>query len=197
MGMAKEVQAMRVREGGQGRGESIEKTLESALSGMAERDFQFREGQFDGVKIGAVGREVEQGGASRLDDVLDAFDFVSGEIVTDDDVAGREFGAEDFAQIGQEGGTVHRAIQQPRSGQPVMTQRGDEGGALPMAVRHGTQAALPAFTAPIQTAHLGVEPGFIQEDEAAVVPGSALILPTQTGGLNIRTILLGGAQRFF
>ena len=60
-----------------------------------------------------------------------------------------EFGREHFAQVGQEHGPVHRPIEKQRRAEPVAAQRGDEGGALPVPVRHGAPAALAARRAPV------------------------------------------------
>jgi len=45
--------------------------------------------------------------------------------------------------------------------------------------------------------HLGVQTGFIEEYQAADIPGRLLLSPPAVGGLNVRPILLGGARRFF
>jgi hypothetical protein len=49
----------------------------------------------------------------------------------------------------------------------------------------------------MEAAHLGVQTGFIQEDEAAMIPLQTLLAPEQARFYNVRTILLGGAQGFF
>ena len=195
--MLKEVKAVRGGEGVQGLAQSVKQAIERALGGLAQSGFQFGEGHFDGVEVGAVGRKVKQGGSGGSDGLGDAFDFMGGEVIADDHITWGEFGRKNFAQVSQEGRTVHRAIQEPGSSQPVITQGRDEGGTLPVAMRHGGQTALAAFAAPIETAHLGVEPGLIQKDQSPVIPGPALFPPVLPGQLKLWPILLGGAQRFF
>lgn len=185
------------REGGEDFAQSLDEAIEGALSGLAKSSLEFGEGQFDRVEIRAVRREIEQGGAGRGDRLGDTFDLVGGEVVADDDIARAEFGHEDFAQVSQEGRSVHGAIQEPGSGQAIVAQGRDEGGALPVAVRHGGQAALAAFAAAIEAAHLGVESRLIQKDQPPVIPAPLLFPPALPGSLKLRPILLGGAQRFF
>ncbi len=49
---------------------------------------EFGKGFFDGIEIGAVGREIAHGRAYRFDRDLNARALVRAEIVHDDDVAG-------------------------------------------------------------------------------------------------------------
>ena len=58
--------------------------------------FEFGKGHFDGIEIGAVGRQIRPTGGDQL---RDAGDFVRGEIVEDDDVIGVQCGTEDHLEI--------------------------------------------------------------------------------------------------
>lgn len=177
--------------------QGFDEAIERALGGLAKSSLEFGKGHFDGIEIRTIGWEVEQGGSGRSDRLGDPFDLMSGEVIADDQITRNEFRSEDFAQVSQEGRSVHRAIQEPGGGETVVAQRGDEGGALPVAMRHGSPAALPAFAAPIKAAHLGVESRLIQKDQPPIIPGAALFPPALPGGFKLRPILLGGAQRFF
>jgi len=178
-------------------GESGDEALEGALSGLTQVGLKFGEGHFNGVEIGAVGRKVKQGGPGGLDGELDAFDLVGGEVVADDQVAREQFRAQHFVQVSQEGRAIHGAIEQPRGGEAIVAQRGDEGGTLPVPMRHGGQAALAALASPVKAGHLGIKPGLVQEDQPANIPGRLLLAPNLAGRLKLRPILLGGAQGFF
>jgi len=54
---------------------------------VAEELLELAEGEFDGVKIGRVGRQVADLGADSFDGLDDATQLVAGEVVHDDHVA--------------------------------------------------------------------------------------------------------------
>ena len=68
---------------------------------------------------------------------------------------------------------------------------------MPVAMRDCTLATLAAIRAPILTGHFGVEASFIKEDEMTAFPARLLLAPELAGDLQIRSVLFGGAQRFF
>ena len=78
-----------------------------------------------------------------------------------------------------------------------MTQSRNEGGRLPVAIRHFRQTTLSDLRTPIKARHLGVEARLIDEDQPLNRPVSLLLLPALAGGLEVLPVLLGGAQRFF
>lgn len=55
------------------------------LGGLAQQGLELGEGQFDGVRVGRVGRRVDEPGAGRIDRLAHALDLVGGEIVHDDE----------------------------------------------------------------------------------------------------------------
>jgi hypothetical protein len=61
-----------------------------------------------------------------------------------------------------------------------------------------THDATPTHWAPaIVASHLGVQSGFVNEYQPADIPVGLLRPPPSAGGLDVRSILLGGARRFF
>ena len=110
---------------------------------------------------------------------------------------GLEFRAENLSDIDQECFTVHWTIQQPGGAQAVMSQSRNEGGSLPVAIRHFRQTTFPDLRTPIKACHLGVEARLIDKDQSLNRPASLLLLPALAGGLEVLPVLLGGAQRFF
>ena len=74
-----------------------------------------------------------------------------------DDIAGFELWAKHLAHIDREDFGIGGARDQEGRIDPLPAQRGDKGGGLPVAVRHGSDAALPPETASVQTRQLGVE----------------------------------------
>src|SRR4051812_37874508 len=164
--MAEKVEAVSGGEGEEGAGGRTEQSRQRAAGSLAEEGLELGESQFNGVEIGTVGGEVEELGPAGGHGFGGAVDLVTGKIVTDDQVAGGEFWGEDFLEIGDEHGAVHRTIDQERSAEPVMPQRGEEGGGLPVAVRHRTQTARAALGPAVASCEFGVEPRFVEEDQA-------------------------------
>lgn len=184
-------------EGLESLGDSFDQTAQGVLRGTTQRGFEFGKSHFDGVEIRAVGGQIEQTSPPFFHDFLDAADFVTGKIVADHQIARLEFRPEDFLQVGQEQRAIHRPIDDPRSAEPIMAERGDESGGRPMAVRSLPQTALAACRASVEARHFGVEPGLIQKDQPADVPRGRVLAPLLPCDDQIRTLLFGGAQRFF
>ena len=159
--------------------------------------FEFGVGLLNGVKVGAVSGQEEDVSAACLDKGSGGGDFVGGEVVEDDDVAGLELWAENLAQVGGEGVGVHGAGQQKGCGDAIVAQCGDERGGAPVAVRFGAGAALTHGGAAVTTGHFRVEAGFVEEDQPAHVPGGLLLTPALAGGDQVRSVALDGVRRFF
>lgn len=195
--MPEEVEAVSGREGVEGGGSGAAQGEEGSASGLAQEGFEFGEGQFDGVEVRAVGREVEQLGSASRDGLRSSANFVAGEVIADDQVARGQFRGEDLLEVGDEHRAIHWPINEQRRAEPVMAQRGDEGIGLPMTVRDRAQAASTPVGPAIQAGHLGVESSLIQEDQPAHFPLQALLPPNGTRVPQFRPVLFGGAQRFF
>ena len=76
-------------------------------------------GVLDRVEVGTVGRKVEQPRSRRLDRHAHPRSLVAGQVVHDDDVAGRQFRHEPLVDIGLDRVAVDR---------PVERHWGDEPG---------------------------------------------------------------------
>ena len=63
-------------------------SIEGAFSGFAQQGFDFGEHLLDGVEIGRIGRQIEDGCACGFDGLPDAIDLVACQIVADNDIAG-------------------------------------------------------------------------------------------------------------
>src|SRR5208283_2097672 len=124
-------------------------------------------------------------------------DFVGGEIVEDERVARAQLRTEHLLQISRENLGIDRAFDQKGSTDAFMAQGRNEGGALPVAVRDGTDTTLAHRTATMVAGHLGVQASFINKHQLPDIPARLLPAPKPPGGFNIRSILLGGARRFF
>ena len=73
--------------------------LAGAGLGRAQPRFELAEGQFNGVEIGRVRRQIQQAGAAGFDEFGRAGHFVGRQVVEHDHVAGYECGAEHLVQV--------------------------------------------------------------------------------------------------
>ena len=76
--------------------------FDGPLLGEAHEVLELREDLFDGIEIGAVGREEEEPGTGFADGGPDGHSLVAAEIVHDDDIAGPEAGNKHLLDIEQE-----------------------------------------------------------------------------------------------
>ena len=71
---------------------------------------EFGESLFDGIEVGAVGRQITHGRACRFDRSLNAWAFVRTEIVHDDDVARSQIRHQHAIDIGLEAGDPQKPV---------------------------------------------------------------------------------------
>jgi len=109
--------------------------LDRSTARGAHQGFEFREAQLDRIEIRTVRGQVPQRGAGRFDQPLDAVDVMRGEVVGDDDVAGRQRGDQDLFDVGEKTVAIHRAVDDAGRGQPAHTEAGDKGARLPARER--------------------------------------------------------------
>jgi hypothetical protein len=97
--------------------------------------FELCEDLFDGVEIGAVGRQEDEAGAGGPDRGADRLAFVAAQIVENDNVPWLEGGDEDLVDIGGEAGSVDRPVEDAGRVDAVAAQGRQERESLPMPVR--------------------------------------------------------------
>ena len=158
---------------------------------------EFGEGHFDGIEVGAVGRQVAQACAGGLDRLSDAMNLMGGQIVHDDDVAWPQLGNERLFDIGEKGLAVHRAVEDHGRSNAVVTQRGCEGGGFPVAMRHGGAASLASGRATVKARHLGVRGGLVDEDDLRRIEVDLPFKPRLTRRVHRAAALFGGVRRLF
>jgi len=73
----------------------------------------------------------------------------------------------------------------------------DQGRGLPVTVRDRGNHSVPTQRATTQTGHLGIGPGFIDENQPARVEPYLPRPPVRAFLRDVRPVLLGGPQRFF
>ena len=161
------------------------------------RSFEFGEGLLDRIEIGRVRRQVKQVGADRLYGLPNTSDFVTGQVVHDDDIAGLEAGGENLLGIGLEGDTVHRPVEHHGGTQAAQAQASDEGGRLPMSPRHRCEQAFAAPSAAAEPGHVRLGPGLVNEDKTIRLEPSLPLAPTLTFMRYVRAILFRRPLSFF
>ena len=90
---------------------------------------------------------------------------MAAQVVEDDDVAGPQGGCEALLDVGAEALGIHGAVEDARCGEAVVAQGADEGGRVPVAVRHGAEEALAARAPAVAARHVGRGAGFVDEDQ--------------------------------
>lgn len=161
---------------------------------------EFCEGHFDGVKVWAVGRQEEEPSAAFLKDGAGLLAFVAGEIVEDDDIAWRKGWRELGFDVGFEDTAVHGLIDDPRRGQAIAAQGGDEGLRFPMAERRMRLQTLAAQCPPAQAGHFGGRSRLVNEQQPVrflAHPGLTVFTPDLAFARYVSAFTLGRQQRFF
>ena len=93
--------------------------------------------------------------------------FVRRQIVEDDDVTFVQQGGELCFDVALKGVAIHGSIDHPWCDKAVMSQTGNECHGFPVTVRDGGNHPAAFAAAPPQARHLGVDPGFIDENDLA------------------------------
>ncbi len=75
--------------------------------------FEFGEGQLYGIEVRAVGRQEQEPASCSLDRLSGRFDFVSGEVVEDDDSSGLELWGQNFLDVSGKSLTIHGSRDDP------------------------------------------------------------------------------------
>jgi hypothetical protein len=94
-----------------------------------------------------------------------ASDFVTGEIVHDDNVALAQGWDEKLFDIGQEARAVHRPVKHTGRGDLIVAQGGNESCRHPMAMRQSRYEALTTRRLSVEPHHISLRPSFINEDK--------------------------------
>ena len=92
---------------------------------------------------------------------------------------------------------VDGAIEHERRVDTIMPERGQKGERAPMAVRHLVDQRLTTGTPAAQPRHVGLGPGFVDEDEAPRIDPALILAPLRAAPGDRWPILLAGDQRLF
>jgi len=159
--------------------------------------FDLGESLLDGIEVWRVGRQEPEAGPGGADGVSHGLGFVAAEIVHDDDVAGSENGNQLLADIGAEALAVDRTIEDARGGELVAAQGGQKGHGAPVPMRCKAPQPLAPWSPAAKRGHIGLDPGFVDEDEALGIEAALPGLPAPSLAGNVGAALFKGEQRFF
>src|SRR5580704_8812528 len=79
----------------------------------------------------------------------------------------------------------------------IVTKRAHGGHGRPVPVRHMGDQSLAAVSPAAQRRHVGLDPGFVDEDKAARVDPVAIRDPSPAPSCDVRPDLFGGQNGFF
>lgn len=168
--------------------------------GLADQGLEFRERHFDGVEVGAVGRQEEEPCTERFECLGGCGAFVAGEVIEDHHIPRLQRRRQLGFDVEIEALAVDRALDHPRGGEPVMTQPGDEGLRMPVPERRVIEQPLAPRRPSCGLDKLGVKRGFVDEDQPFQGPtheGLAPRDPDLACAGDIGPPLLCGVQGFF
>ena len=135
--------------------------------------------------------------AGGFDKLACARTLVAAQVVHDDDVAWLEFRNQDLLHIGFECIPVDRPVQHERRDHPAQAQTGDESRGLPVPMRHGRPQTLAFGRPTVAAGHVGLGPGFVDEDKPLRVKVELVIEPDLPLAAYVRAVLLAGMGRLF
>src|SRR5260221_8065475 len=122
---------------------------------------------------------------------------MSGNIVQKDDLPLLQSWSKDLFDIGQEVGSVHRAIQHKRGGDAIMAQAAYESCCFAVAVWHVINEPFALRSPAIEPGHLGGGSGLIDEDKFLRIKGWLFFPHRLTGRGDVGPILFGCMEAFF
>ena len=168
-----------------------------AFLGPAHPVLDLGEGLFDGIEVGAVGRQEPEPGAGGFDGVADGLGFVTSQVVHDDDVPRLQGSDELLFHVGEEAGAIDRAIEDAGRSELVTPKCRQERHGAPVPVRREARQALAFWPPAPEWRHVRLDPGLIDEHQALGInpglPSPPTPPPMGDGG----AASLKGEQRFF
>jgi hypothetical protein len=171
--------------------------LDRALLRVSHPVLDLREGLLDRIEVGRIWREIPEAGTGCADHLSDGVGLVRAEIVHNDDIAGLEHRHELLLDISTETRPVDRPVKDARGGQAVASKRTEECQRAPVTMGRKAAQALAFFAPAIEWGHVGLDPGFINEDQSFGIETRLKAVPALPASSDVGTGLFKGEQRFF
>lgn len=168
-----------------------------SFGGFSHEMLELGKDLLDGVQVRAVGWQEQEPCADVADCATDGGSFVAAQVVHDHNIASRERWDEALLDIIEEAIAIDRLIQHTGRVDPVTAQGGEEGHGFPVAVRGlGVKPLTLGCPAP-QGSHVGLCPGFVNEDEPRWIKPPLIFLPLRAPSCDLGPKLFGGQYAFF
>lgn len=135
--------------------------------------------------------------ARSADGAPNSLSLVAAEIVEDDDVTPGKGGYEDFPDIDGEEFAIDRPVDDPGRIDAVAAQGCDEDQGFPVAMRGRGGEPLAARRPVPKCRHVGLDPGFVKEDQSMSFDPVLVALPAVPFAGDVRSRLLGRQHCFF
>jgi hypothetical protein len=135
-------------------------TRDCPLLGLAEHVFEFGECLFDGIEIGAVGRQEEEAGTRLSNGLADSVVLVAPEFVENDGVSCRQFRHEHLFDVDEEVFAIDRPIKDIGCNDARGRQARDAGLRDPLTMRHVGNASFTHGTPAMKWSHVGLIIGY-------------------------------------
>lgn len=136
-------------------------------------------------------------GASTTDRLSHGFSLVGAEVVHDNDVAGPEGRNQKLFDPRREAYSVYGPVEDTGCLDGTGPQGGEECHGRPMAMGGRCLQALPPWTASPQGDHVGLDPCFIDKQQAVRIKPPTPAHPAFPLAKNIRPVLFVGVYGFF
>ena len=195
--MSHEIPAFLRREELQRDRDELDDLVEATRSRRAQKGFQLRKRELDGIEVGAVRRQESDEGPRLFNGGLHGRLFMDGEVVEHHDVAWSQRRHEHLFDVGEEGGIVDRAVEDRRRLQAVPPQRGDHGVRLPVSAGRVIAEPQAAWAAAVAPQQIGRHARFVEKDEMPGIAERLRLLPVAAGRGDVRATLFVGVYGFF
>jgi len=170
---------------------------DGAFVGASQQGLELGKHHLDRVEVGAVGRQEQQVRAGSTDGAAHGLALVTAEVVEHHDVAGLQRGRQELLHPCEEQHAVDRPVDHAGCVDAVVPERGEEGHGGPPPMGHMGDQALAAWGAAVGAGHVGLGPGFIDEDQAGGIDARLMAAPACAAPRNVGSMLLGCVQAFF
>ena len=169
----------------------------SSFRGLAQMGLDLTESGFDGIEVGRVFGQKVEACLAPGDHGGDGGAFVAAEVIHHDGVTRPEGGSEALFGVGREHLGIDWSVDHHGREDAAPAHGGNQGGGLPSAVRDLGDEPLAASAATMGPRHVGLGPGLVDEDQLVGRQLRLLCAKRLPGPRDVRTVLLGGVQRFF
>jgi len=119
------------------------------------------------------------------------------QIIGDHDIAGRERRPRELLDPGTDGRAVDRTIQHQRHHNPIVALSGEEGGGVPMTMRHRRDKAFSTRRPFPRPGRVGFDPDFIEDDQPRGIKPRLRFSPVAARFSDVGARLVSGIEGIF